>query len=443
MKHKKHILVPRTLYFVLIALYLVLSSQQAKAQYTLSKLAGSGVSLGFSGDGAKANDALLYNPYATAIDKTGNVYIADYLNHRIRKIDTLGIITTIAGSGTLPGYAGDGAIATDALLNSPNGIAIDTLGNIYFTELKNNCIRKLSADGIISTHINNLANPSAICIDKNQNLFVADYLNHQIKKIDLLGNISVVVGIGTQGFSGDNALAINAQLNYPEGVAVDKVGNLYVSDTQNRRIRKITADGNITTLAGNGTAGFSGDGALATLAELKTPKGISCDTSGNIYFADADNNRIRKIDSNGNITTLLGEIGLISSVELSLPIGVSCDLKGNLYVSDTFNSTVHKLTAPTTPTEETTGVNVMEKFENGILVYPNPTMGEIAIRTTNNNIENIKVYNVFAQEVGVKFIEKQANVYKLDISEEATGLYFVHTKTDSKTEITKINLVKK
>jgi sugar lactone lactonase YvrE len=409
----------------------------------LSKLAGSGVSLGFSGDGALANDALLYNPYATAIDKIGNVYIADYLNHRIRKIDTLGIITTIAGSGTLPGYAGDGALATDALLNSPNGIAVDTAGNIYFTELKNNCVRKVSADGIISTHNSTINNPSAICIDKNQNLYVADYLNHQIKKIDVLGNVSVVVGNGSAGFSGDGLQAINAQLEYPEGVAVDVFGNIYVSDTQNKRIRKVTTDGIITTIAGNGNSGFSGDGALAIGAELNTPRGITCDTLGNVYFADSNNNRIRKVDAQGNITTILGDIGLSQSIELRLPIGVTIDAKGNLYIADTFNSAVQKLTAPTAPTEETTAIKSTIENTNGIVVYPNPTMGEITIRVTNNSIETIKVYNVFAQEVGVKFIEKQPNVFKLDISEEATGLYFVHTKTETKTEITKINLVKR
>ncbi|MES2837314.1 MAG: T9SS type A sorting domain-containing protein [Bacteroidota bacterium] len=409
----------------------------------MSKLAGSGVSLGFSGDGANANDALLYNPYATAVDKMGNVYIADYLNHRIRKIDTLGIITTIAGSGTISGYAGDGALATNALLNSPNAIVVDTLGNIYFTELKNNCVRKVNTSGIISTHNNTINNPSAICIDKNQNLYVADYLNHQIKKIDVLGNITVVAGNGTIGFGGDGLLAINAQLNYPEGVAADVLGNIYVSDTQNKRIRKVATDGVITTVAGNGNSGFSGDGALAIGAELNTPRGITCDTLGNVYFADSNNNRIRKVDAQGNITTILGEIGLSESVELSIPIGVSLDAKGNLYIADTFNSAVQKLTAPITPTEETTAIKSTIENTNGIVVYPNPTMGEITIRATNNSIENIKVYNVFAQEVGVKFIEKQANVFKLDISEDATGLYFVHTKTDLKTEITKINLVKR
>lgn len=437
--------VPSTLYLVLSTLYFLLSTQYTYAQYTLSKVAGSGVSLGFSGDGANANNALLYNPYATTIDKNGNVFIADYLNHRIRKIDKDGIITTVAGSSSIPGYSGDGALATNAVLNCPTSIAIDTTGNIYFTELKNNCVRKIDKNGIIFTYISNLLNPTAICIDKNQNLFVADYLNQQIKKIDKNGVLSVYAGTGSIGFSGDNGLAINAKFNYPEGVAVDVAGNVYVSDTQNRRIRKITTNGNIVTIAGNGTNGFSGDGSSALLAELSTPKGLACDTVGNIYFADADNNRIRRVDSNGNINTVLGEIGLLGSITLSLPIGVSCDRLGNIYVADTYNCAIRKLTAPPVIpiVEEPTKIEELSFLNDEFVVYPNPNNGIFTISIHNAEYSNFEIYNMYGQQIKTKLTLESNFKYSVDISDEASGLYFVHANKGEQKVVKKINIIKR
>ncbi len=279
----------------------------------ISTVAGNGTR-GYSGDGGPATIAELYMPTGVAVDVAGNIYFAD--NQRIRKVTaSTGIITTVAGSGS-QGYLGDGGPATSAELNWPWAVAVDAAGNIYFTDTDNQRIRKVAVStGIITTVAGTgtpgysgdgrpatsaeLNSPFGIAVDAAGNIYIADYFNNRVRKVTAsTGDISTVAGNGTQGFFGDGATATNAEMYYPTSVAVDTVGNFYIADDVNDRIRKVTAStGIIQTVAGTGSTGYSGDGGPATSGELFWPYGVAVDTAGNIYIADKDNNRIRAVGS--------------------------------------------------------------------------------------------------------------------------------------------------
>lgn len=267
---------------------------------------------GFSGDGGAATSAALFGPTGVAVDSFGNIYIADRRNHRIRKVAAAtGTITTLAGTGT-QGFSGDGGAASVAMLNEPNGVAVDSSDNLYIMDHGNLRIRKVTiATGIVSTIVGPPAtcdatgfgiafcSPNGIAVDLSGNLYFADSGFNRIRKVTVaLGLITTVAGTGLQGYNGDNIAAVNATLSSPLGVAVDSSGNLYISDSKNARIRKVMADtGIITTLAGNGTLGYSGDGAPTGSAQLNNPTGIAVDASGIVYFADSGNARVRKVSA--------------------------------------------------------------------------------------------------------------------------------------------------
>lgn len=273
----------------------------------ITTIAGTGV-FGYSGDNGPASAAKLSQPYGIALDATGNIYFADLT--RIRKISTSGIITTIAGTG-LTSYNGDNIPATDANLSGTSGIAFDATGNIYISD--GHRVRKINTLGIITTIAGvgssgyngdgipatnaQLNEPGIISMDKDGILYFVDINNNRVRTIDATGIIHTFAGSGTLGYSGDNASATSAQLNKPCGVYADVYGNVYIGDTYNSVIRKVHPNGIITTIAGNGTAGFGGDGGLAIAAKLITPVGITMNTTGDIYIADAGNNRVRKIAS--------------------------------------------------------------------------------------------------------------------------------------------------
>ena len=280
----------------------------------ITTIAGNGTA-GFSGDYGPATSAGLYYPAQIALDAKGNIYFAEYDN-RIRKITaSTGNISTIAGTGTM-GFSGDGGLAISAKFSNPYGLAIDVSGNMFIGDQGNNRIRAISpTSGNITTIAGNgtgsysgdggpatsaeLYYPAGIAVDAYDDIYIADQANNRIRKVSG-GEITTIAGIGTSGFSGDGGSAISAEITNAQGVAIDILGNIYIADGGNNRIRKISG-GIITTIAGNGTAGFSGDGGPATSAEIYLPYGITVDTAGNIYFADVKNNRIRKLTPN-NVT---------------------------------------------------------------------------------------------------------------------------------------------
>jgi len=327
----------------------------------ISTIAGNGVAA-YSGDGGPAINAELA-PGALVVDAAGNIYISDPSNQHIRKINTAGIITTVAGNGTA-GYSGDGAAATAAELNNPTGITVDATGNIFVADYNNNCVRKISASGIITTVAGNgtlgfsgdggyataaeLKNPEGVRFDAAGNLYIADEGNERIRKVTTGGIISTVAGTGTYGFSGDGGAATAAKLGNPFDVAFDATGNMYIADGTNGRIRIVNTAGVINTFAGNGTSAFAGDGGQATAAELYNPRRVVFDASGNLYIGDQFNNRIRKVNTAGIISTYVGngtptfagDGGLATAAQIYYPLGLDFDAVGNLYICDTYNNRV-------------------------------------------------------------------------------------------------------
>ncbi len=332
----------------------------------ITTFAGNGIGA-FSGDGAAATLACLNDPQDIAIDHSGNIYLTDLFNRRIRKINTTGIITTIAGTGTV-GSTGDGGQATAADI-TPEGIAVDFHGNIYFPGGSGgNSVRKINTSNIISTIAGTfstsgysgdgspataamLFSPMGAVCDKKGNLYIADYENNCIRKIDTFGIIHTFAGNGTSGFYGDGGPATNANLNLPKNVTVDKAGNIYINDYGNERIRKVDTFGIISTIAGNGVIGYSPDGVAATAASIGQSGGLACDSTGNIYFSDYYNNLVRKISTTGILSTLVGnshirysgDHGPATNAELNNSAGVALDALGNIYIADGGNSCLRKV----------------------------------------------------------------------------------------------------
>jgi hypothetical protein len=314
-------------------------------------------------------------PSAIVFDTTGNLYIAETANHSIRKVDALGRISTIAGTGT-QGFSGDAGPATSATLDSPQGLAIDLANNLYIADTHNHRIRKLNlTTGIITTIAGatpgfsgdqalatsaQLNLPTALALDSANNLYLADTGNHRIRRIDAAsGIITTIAGTGTQGFSGDSGPAAAAAIDSPTGLAVDPASNLYLADTHNHRIRRIdAATGIISTIAGTGAPGFSGDASAATAATLALPHGITLDSAGNLYLADTENHRIRRIDATtGIITTVAGtgtqgfsgDTGPAIAASLDTPRNTTASPSGLLTLADTANQRIRQLTAAPAP----------------------------------------------------------------------------------------------
>ena len=354
----------RTVKLILCAAFLLAAaSAQTSADPTITTVAGTGETA-YGGDGGAAVEAQLNFPRGVAVDGAGNFYIADTENHRIRKVDPSGVITTIAGTGRR-GFGGDGALAVQAGLSSPWGVAVDGAGNLYIADVGNYRIRKVDRSGIITTiagtgrrgfsgdggpAVHAQLNHSArdLAVDTAGNLYIADKDNHRIRKVDRFGIITTVAGTGERNFGGDGGPATAAHLNDPGGVALDNAGNLYIADTDNQRIRKVDPSGIITTIAGSGRRGFGGDGGPATAARLHYPLNLVVDGAGNLYISDSYNSRIRKVDPSGIITTIAGtgrrgfsgDGGPAVQAQLHLPRGVALDGAGNLYIADTNNSRI-------------------------------------------------------------------------------------------------------
>ena len=325
----------------------------------VTRVAGTGVS-GQAGDSGPALSAQLYNPSGVAVDSAGNLYIADTGNGRIRKVDNLGTITTVAGNGCC--YGGDGGPAAAAQLDGPYGVAVDSSGNLYIADTYNSRIRKVTTTGTITTVAGNgtsgysgdggpaaaaeLRYPFAVIVDGSGDLLIADTDNYRVRKVDTSGNITTVAGNGTCCYSGDGGQAINARLSLPYGLALDASGNLYIADASNSRVRKVSASGAINTVAGNGVSGFYGDGGPAIAAQFRNPEGVAVDGSGNLYIADTGNMRIRGV-SGSTVTTLaggaVGDGGLAVFAFFNQPSGVARDSAGNTYVADSYNNLVRKV----------------------------------------------------------------------------------------------------
>jgi uncharacterized protein (TIGR03437 family) len=254
----------------------------------ISTVAGSYALSGFGGDGGQATQALLYSPSGVAVDSSGSLYIADLGNNRIRKVAPSGVITTVAGGGT---GSGDGVAATSVSLSAPAGVAVDSAGNFYFSEggVAVSAVRKVTTSGIISTIAggSSVNTPVGVAVDAGGSIFIADGGNERIVKVTPAGAITTVAGIvGNFGYSGDGGPATSAAIGVPTGVAVDASGDLFITDGANQRIRMVSPSGTISTIAGNGMLGISGDGGPATSAAINAPFGIAVGSGGKIYFSE-------------------------------------------------------------------------------------------------------------------------------------------------------------
>jgi sugar lactone lactonase YvrE len=383
----------------------------------ITVVAGTGAT-GYAGDGGLAINALLNHPTGIAVDFAGNLYIADRDNYRIRMVSAGGIITTVAGSGETGRGVGDGGQAINGEISFAESVAVDSQGNLYIADRMNSLVRKVQANGIISTVAGNgsfgfsgdqvqatstqLNQPSAVALDLSGNLYIADSGNNRIRMVSPSGMISTVAGTGTWGYSGDGGnaasaqiavwgltvdssgnlylyggdslirkisadgtittieggsvppvsdVALGTQLQYPEGLAIDSYGNLYVAEAGNHVIRKLSTDGTLVIVAGNGTPGYSGDGNSAIAAQLSNPVGVAVDSSGNLFISDYGNNVIRKVTPDHVISTIAGggtnicpSSGAAAAVQLLNPAGLAVDSYGNLYIADSGHGCVLKTT---------------------------------------------------------------------------------------------------
>ena len=435
---------------MIISLLIVLNILSSYGQTGIITTVGGNGTAGFSGDGGAATAANLKYPHGEAIDASGNIYIADFNNYRIRKINTSGVISTVAGNGTAA-FSGDGGPATAASIYNPEGLAVDSIGNLYIADCFNNRIRKVNTSGIISTVAGNgtaafsgdssaataasLYYPFGVALDGSGNLYISDAYNHRIRKVNSAGIISTVAGDGTAAFSGDSSAATAASLNEPYGLAFDGSGNLYIADGINHRIRKVTPSGIIFTFAGNGIPAFAGDSSAATAASLNFPAGIAFDDSGNLYIADTYNNRIRKVNTSGIISTFAGigtvgfsgDGGAATAAKLYGPEGLAFDGSGNLYITDRYNDRIRKVSVSAGSTHSPIYNAGYEKLN----VYPNPTGGMVTIELRGyTGMMNINVMDVNGKVV----IRKSCinNKIELNLGDRAKGIYLLNVAADGK-----------
>ncbi|HVN06955.1 MAG TPA: hypothetical protein VMT86_21200 [Bryobacteraceae bacterium] len=320
---------------------------------TIATVAGNSTQT-YAGDGLAAIFASLDNPNGLAFDPFGNLYIADAGNNRVRRVDPTGLITTFAGNGTVSGFGGEGNAATLTPVDMPEGVVADPMGNVYITDTAHN----------------------------------------RVIQVDAAGNIHTIAGTGTAGFSdgGDGALP---QVYNPSGVALDASGNLYIADTQNQCVRLLTLDGVMSAVAGTGVNGFSGDGGPAAIAQLSVPSAVAVDSAGNIYIADTGNNRVRIVTPDGNINTIAGtgdasyngDSGAAADIALASPAGLALDGQGNLFVADSGNNRVRQLTPSQTVTQTPPPQAINVAVANGASLLPGPLApGEI--------------FTIFGQDLG-------------------------------------------
>ncbi len=323
---------------------------------------------GYSGDGGVATSALFSEMWGIARDKLNSLYVTDADNYVIRKIDPSGTVTTVAGNN-FPSYTGDNDSLSHATMY-PESIASDSSGNIYISDTFNKCIRKITTSGIISrvagrnsylgydytsdgypAKLYNLDNHPFMTVDKAGNIYFSDHNDNKIHKVTLDGILHTIAGNGWTGYVGDGGAATNARLNYPSGIVVDKAGNVYFADASNHVVRQIDTAGIIHTIAGTGTSGFTGDGGPATAAKLNLPGELGIDKAGNIYVADYFNYRIRKINTAGIISTVIGtgvfgysgDGGPAIAAQIGGVHGIAVDRTGNLYFSDIDTNVVRKV----------------------------------------------------------------------------------------------------
>jgi len=328
----------------------------------LTTRAGNGTP-GYGGDGGPAASALLNWPRDVALDAGGALHIADTNNHRIRRIAADGIIATVAGVGS-GGHSGDGGPALSAQLAAPRGIAVGADGSVYVGDTENHCVRRIDPHGCMSTIAGTgapgyggdggpavaaqLSWPGAMAVGGDGSVYVADSGNHRIRRVSRDGVITTIAGTGAAGYDGDGGPAACAALSAPRGLALGPDGGLYIGDTENHRVRRVALDGTISTVAGSGGEGYGGDGRAAVEAQLSVPRGVAVGPDASLFIADCGNSVIRQVKSDGTIITIagngsegyIGDGGLAIQAQLSDPHGVVVSREGIVYTAEPRSSCV-------------------------------------------------------------------------------------------------------
>ena len=449
----------KQLLFILSNCFCLLSYGQV-----ITTFAGTGFA-GFAGDSGPATAAQFNGPNSLTFDGSGNLYVNDGYNNRVRKINTAGIVTTVAGNGVMA-YGGDGGQATTASLYYPASVLADVYGNIYISTNADNRIRKVNSSGIINTIAGNgilgyngdgiaatlaqLYYPYVGAINPARNLVFADPQNYRIRRIDSYGIISTIAGNGISGYSGDGGQATAAKLKDPSWLCMSASGELYIADNLARCIRKVDIHGIITTYVGTGIAGYSGDGGPATAAQLFYPNGITIDNYNNLYISDYVANVIRKVDAAGLITTIAGngsvgysgDGGPATIAQLNGPNSVTVDISGNVYIADLNNNVVRKISYPSIkPTDSPTVIgpgaidtthvivnhtNVTGFQQERVELYPSPVRGELTINTDNVIYRSITITNSIGQTMLERNITCATTV--IDVHTLPVGIYLLVIK---------------
>ena len=424
------------LFFFIFSILSIHAGAQYRKIVTIAGIGGIG---GYGGDGFAATAGNFNSPQDVKADRWGNVYIVDFYNYRIRKIKTSGQLVTFAGNGTYT-YTGDSTDATTAGV-APRGVAPDFRGNVYISDPIHSVIRKVNTIGIISTYagigvggygpdtvhakLAKLSAPFGMACDARGNLYFADAGNHMIRMIDTFGNIRRIAGNGTPGYSGDGFPAVDAQLDSPYAVAVDRNGVLYIADHQNNVIRMVDLTGNIYTIAGTGALGYTGDGGLAVTATFNYPTGIAVDTFGNIYISDSYNNAIRMIDTAKNINLFAGntypgfggDLGGPLGANLYHPYGVDVDAYGSVFIADVNNQRIRKVYITTV------GINDVNSSRE-VEAYPNPFVHEIVVSGLVMS-DKVCVYDLAGRAVGETWTASNDGEETFKINDLAPGMYLL------------------
>lgn len=446
-----------------LAIVLLLMICNAASGQVIVRCAGNYTS-GYSGDGGPATAAQLNEAGGMYADNAGNVYIADFANNVVRKVNSAGIISTIAGNNT-QGYSGDGGPATAAQLYHPTGVAMDGASNLYIADAFNDVVRKINTSGIITTVAGNhstgysgnggpataarLNDPNGIAADAAGNLYIADAHNNVIRKVDASGIISTIIGNGYNagttygGYAGDGGQATAAELFYPENVKMDNAGNFYVTELYNNTVRKVNTAGIITTIAGNNIPGYSGDGSPATAAKLGYPYDMAITSTGTVYIADTHNNVVRSVDASGTIHTYAGnniaggagDGGPATAAELSSPISVFVDQYDNLYIGDLGNNTIRRVNVPISAVNQPAAPAAQQ-----LAVFPNPTKGTFTVELSSASPAAVRavITNVVGQTVK-EFTITADHPTELTL-DAPSGLYFLTVVTPAGRLGTKIIL---
>ena len=430
------------IFFLLTFLFSIAFTHSIYAQYSIITTIAGIDSEGYNGDYIPAVDSKLYLPISVAISSKNEVYISDRDNNRIRKIDTNGIITTYAGTG-LAHFNGDTIQATMANIAQPYGICIDDTGTIFFSDCNNQRIRKVTTDGIIHNVAGNgvvgyngdniaatdaeIDYPEDVAVDKKGNFYIPDGTN-RIRKVDANGIITTIAGNGTAGFSGDSGPATAALIHGPYGITTDQYSNVFFSDNGNYRIRKIDTNGIITTVAGNGSAGYNGDSMMAT-DEGIVPNCLCVDNAGNIYFADSHNSFARMVTNTGIMYTIAGigangfggDGGPPKNAAFNVPNSAKIDKNGNLYITDFGNSRIRFI-------KNTTGINKINDPTAKVEIYPVPSIdGKVNIKiiTAVEQVIQADLINILGQNIqNLKLYSNQLQTINI----KESGIYILQVK---------------